>query len=37
MEHVARRRAAEGIVLPAADAEAFVLASAAAGLLKIIR
>jgi tetratricopeptide (TPR) repeat protein len=37
MEHVARRRAAEGIVLPVADAEAFVLASAAAGLLKIIR
>ncbi|HET7038908.1 MAG TPA: tetratricopeptide repeat protein [Gemmatimonadales bacterium] len=37
MESVARRRAAEGIVLPATDAEAFVLASAAAGLLKIIR
>jgi tetratricopeptide (TPR) repeat protein len=37
MDRVARRRAAEGIVLPAADAEAFVLASAAAGLLKIIR
>jgi Flp pilus assembly protein TadD len=37
MEYVARRRLAEGIVLPAADAEAFVLASAAAGLLKIIR
>jgi tetratricopeptide (TPR) repeat protein len=37
LEYVARRRAAEGIVLPATDAEAFVLASAAAGLLKIIR
>jgi Flp pilus assembly protein TadD len=37
MEHVARLRAAEGIVLPATDAEAFVLASAAAGLLKIVR
>jgi hypothetical protein len=37
MEHVARRHAADGIAIPATDAEAFVLGSAAAGLLKIIR
>lgn len=37
MARVARRQAAEGIVLPATDAESFLLASAAAGLLRIIR
>jgi tetratricopeptide (TPR) repeat protein len=37
MEHVARRQAAAGIVLPATDAESFLLASAVAGLLKIVR
>jgi tetratricopeptide (TPR) repeat protein len=37
MEHVARRQAAAGIVIPATDAESFLLASAAAGLLKIVR
>jgi hypothetical protein len=37
MEHVARRHAVDGIAIPATDAEAFVLGSAAAGLLKIIR
>jgi Flp pilus assembly protein TadD len=37
MEHVARRHAVEGIAIPATDAEAFVLGSAAAGLLKIVR
>ncbi|HEX9631266.1 MAG TPA: tetratricopeptide repeat protein [Gemmatimonadales bacterium] len=37
MEHVARREAAAGIVIPASDAESFLLASAAAGLLKITR
>jgi len=37
MEHVARREAAAGIVIPACDAESFLLASAAAGLLKIVR
>jgi tetratricopeptide (TPR) repeat protein len=37
MEHVARTRAPAGIVIPATDTEAFVLGSAAAGLLKIIR
>jgi hypothetical protein len=37
MEHVARREAAAGRVIPASDAESFLLASAAAGLLKITR
>ena len=37
MERVARRQAAEGIVLPASDAESFLLASAAAGLVRIVR
>ena len=37
MEHVSRLSAAEtGVVIPANDAEAFVLGSAAAGLLTII-
>jgi tetratricopeptide (TPR) repeat protein len=37
MEHVARRQAAAGIVIPANDAEGFLLASAAAGLVRIVR
>lgn len=37
MEHVARREAAAGIVLPATDVESFLLASAVAGLLRIVR
>jgi hypothetical protein len=37
MEQVARRQAAAGIVIPASDAESFLLASAVAGLLKIVR
>ena len=37
MERVARRQAAQGIVLPATDAESFLLASAAAGLVRIVR
>jgi tetratricopeptide (TPR) repeat protein len=37
MAHVARRQAACGIVIPATDAESFLLASAAAGLLRISR
>ncbi|MDH3496799.1 MAG: tetratricopeptide repeat protein [Gemmatimonadota bacterium] len=37
MEWVARRQAAAGIVIPATDAESFVLGNAVAGLLKIIR
>ncbi|MBI4421436.1 MAG: tetratricopeptide repeat protein [Gemmatimonadetes bacterium] len=38
MEEVSRRsQAVTGIVIPASDAEAFVLGSAAAGLLKIVR
>jgi tetratricopeptide (TPR) repeat protein len=37
MEQIARRQAAAGIVLPATDAESFLLASAVAGLLKIVR
>ncbi|HEX9729189.1 MAG TPA: tetratricopeptide repeat protein [Gemmatimonadales bacterium] len=38
MEHVARRSVAEtGVMIPSNDAEAFVLGSAAAGLLSIVR
>jgi len=37
MEYVARRQAAAGIMIPASDVESFLLASAVAGLLTIVR